>query len=145
MNKIIESGKNIEKLIESAEIRKAYNEFLSLSSEGNKYFNDTQPWKIINENKQRTNNILYVILKLLKALAIFSAPYLPETSILVWKQLNLPGNPTEPGMWTKVMGDFSDEHIIGKPKFLFFKINFVDIKKYKKITSKITPVEELFK
>ena len=145
LSKIIEKKKVIEKLLEKAELRKAYSEILELSSEGNKYINDCEPWVVIKENPKRANDIFYNSTYLLKALAILFAPYIPETSKKVWKQLNLPGSPLSQGVWEDIEKDFGKEHKIGKPELLFKKLEDKQIEEYKKITSQGTDLQELFK
>lgn len=142
---ISEKKKKIEELLEKAEIRKAYSEILELSSEGNKYINDSEPWKVIKENPKRANNIFYNAAVLLKAVVILSAPYLPNTSKKVWKQLNLPGSPLSEGIFEEAEKDFGKEHTIGKPELLFKKLEDKQIEEYKKITSQGTDLKDLFK
>ena len=132
-------------MLEKAEIRKAYSEILELSSEGNKYINDSEPWNVIKENPKRANDIFYNSAFLLKTLAILFAPYLPETSKKVWKQLNLEGSPFSQGVWEEAEKDFGKEHKIGKPELLFRKLEDKQIEEYKKITSQGTDLKDLFK
>jgi methionyl-tRNA synthetase len=145
LNKIQEKKKEIEELLEKAEIRKAYSEILELSSEGNKYINDSEPWLAIKENPKRANDIFYNSIVLLKALAILSAPYLPETSKKVWKQLNLPGNPLAEGIWDEAGKDLGKEHKTGKPEILFKKLEDKDIENYRKISSQGVDLKEFFR
>ncbi len=145
LNKIKEKRKEVGDLLEKAELRKAYFKILELSAEGNKYINDSKPWEIIKENPKRANNIFYVSAFLLKNLAVFFAPYLPETSKKVWEQLNLKGSPASSGMWEKSKEDFDKEHKINSPKLLFKKIEDKEIEEYKKIASRGVDLSELFK
>ncbi len=142
---IQEKRKVIEELMEKSELRKAYSEILKLSSEGNKYINDSEPWKIIKENPKRANDIFYISTFLLKNLALLFAPYLPKTSEKIWKQLNLSGNPNSIGAWEEGKKDFGKEHKINKPELLFKRIEDKEVEEYKKITSQGKDLSELFK
>lgn len=145
LKKIEEKRKSIGDLMERAELRKAYAEILELSSEGNKYINDSEPWNVIKENPKRANNIFYISAFLLKNLAILFAPYLPKTSEKVWKQLNLKGSPSCSGAWEEAEKDFGKEHEINKPELIFKKIEDKEIEEYRKITSQGIDLTELFK
>lgn len=142
---IEEKKKKIGELLEKAELRKAYSEILELCSKGNKYINDSEPWIAIKENPKRANDIFYNSAVLLKALAILSAPYLPEISKKVWKQLNLPGSPLSGGIWDEAGKDLGKEHKTGKPEILFKKLEEKDIQNYRKITSQGIELKDFFK
>lgn len=144
LTKIEESKNKIERLIESSEVRKAYDEILELCSEGNKYIHDTEPWKAIKENPQRANDIYYNGARLLKAVTTFIAPYLPQTSEKVWGQLNLHGSPLDSGAWDASTKNLGKHHKIGKPEILFKKMSNSDIERYRKVSSKIEDLKDFF-
>ena len=138
--------KNIEQYLENVQLKNAFTEILSLSTEGNKYLNLNTPWKSINENPQRTRHVLYLCADLCKTLAVISAPYLPNTSYKIWEQLNLEGKVDEPGIWNFVKDIIIPKnHKINKPKILFSRIEEEDIEKLKKETSNTKNVKELFR
>jgi methionyl-tRNA synthetase len=118
---------------------------LALSSEGNKYVNEMEPWKVFAENPRRANDICYNGLLLLKAVTVFASPFLPHTAEKVWKQLNLKGSPAEIGAWENALKDFGKEHEIGEPELLFTKLEVKDIEKIKAIVSDGVDLKELFK
>lgn len=135
----------IEDSLEKAEIRRAYAGILELSSEGNKYIHDTKAWKALKDDPQRANDIFYNSARLLRGLAIVSAPYLPKTASAVWGQLNLPGSPSDPGIWDSATADLGPEHTVGKAQILFKKITDADVESYKSRTSKAVNTADFFK
>ena len=142
---IIESYKTkIEDSLEKAELRKAYSEILALSSEGNKYINATEPWKVLTEDPKRANDICYNAILLLKAVTVFLAPFLPRTAERVWKQINLKGSPLEKNAWQNSLKDFGKKHEIGEPEILFNKLGTEDITRVKGIVSNGVNLAELF-
>ncbi|MBW6442261.1 methionine--tRNA ligase [Patescibacteria group bacterium] len=145
IEKITEKKKKIEGLLERAELRKAYSEILDLSSEGNKYINDTQPWVVLKENPSRAKNIFYTAIILLKALTILIAPYLPKTSKRVWNQISLKGSPLSSGIWEEIGKDLGEKHKIRKPEILFEKLTNEQIKKYREVSSQGTELKDFFK
>ena len=145
LKNVSEKIKTIEKLYEKCELRKAYAEILGLSTLGNKYINDTEPWVAINKNPQRANDILYISAALLKDVTILVSPYLPKTSQKVWSQLNLQGSPLDKNMWDNLGKDLSEKHKINQPEILFKKITESQIEDYKKRASKGIDLKEYFK
>ena len=88
---------------------------MDLSRIGNKYLTDTEPWKIIKEDKERAKTILYVSLQIVCNLAILSSPFLPFTSNKIFKLLNVK---------TKIWDDIDKEilksgHKINESEHLF--------------------------
>lgn len=144
LEKISEKREEIGQLLEKGEIRKAYSEILALSSEGNKYINDTEPWVAIKRDSQRANDIFYNSAILLKSLAILSAPYLPQTSKKIWVQLNLSGSPHDTGIWETAGNDLGKNHKISKPDILFKKLTDNQIEKYRKKASQRTDLRGYF-
>ncbi len=144
LEKIAEKKERVEQLLERAELRRAYSEILELSSEGNKYINDTEPWIAIKNDPQRANDIFYNSAVLLKSLAILSAPYLPQTSQRIWSQLNLSESPLNDGRWNSVGKDFGERHQINKPEILFKKLTDDQIEECKDKASQGTDLKEYF-
>ena len=56
---------------------------------GNKYLTEEEPWKKFKENKERTEEILVVCLKIIYKLSITGEPFLPFTSKKIFKMLNI--------------------------------------------------------
>ena len=129
-----------DKLIDRAELRQGLRKILSISSEGNKYFDRKAPWKLIKENKEEAEKTLYLCFSLCRTLAILIAPYLPDTSKEIWKQLGLDENAFNKGIWDSA-GEvvIKNQCRIQKPKILFNKLEDPVIERLKAETSKITP------
>lgn len=78
----------IERNIEGYKFREALKEVMNIARLGNKYLADTEPWKVIKSDPERTATILNVALQLATNLAIASEPFLPFTSVKLLKMLN---------------------------------------------------------
>jgi methionyl-tRNA synthetase len=144
LNQIKAYKQKIEDSLENNQIRKAYSEVFELSTLGNKYIHDTEPWVKIKTDKERVNDIYYNGARLLKAVTTYIAPFLPDTAEKVWKQLNLEGSPLSSGAWDSSTEDFGKEHSIGEPKILFQKIKDENIGRYKEIVSNPSSLINLF-
>lgn len=66
--------------IERYRFREASQELLNLARLGNKYLADEEPWKVIKEDKDRVQTIMFVALQIAAALAVLAEPFLPFTS-----------------------------------------------------------------
>lgn len=112
-------GKHIEKLNLGAGLR----ETIKLAKFGNKYFNDSQPWRSIKEDPKRCATTLYVCAQLVRSLAIMLAPYLPSASERLWKFLGLPGSVHEQRWDSAGELGLKPGQKIGKPEPLFGKLS----------------------
>jgi methionyl-tRNA synthetase len=112
-------------LLEKVKIKDALKETLTLSSLGNKYFQEAEPWKNIKEDRKKASNSLYILANLVKDLGILIEPYLPFTAEKIFKQLN-----TEPKKWDN-LGVLSIEkgHKVLQAEVLFNKLVDEDKKK----------------
>jgi len=146
LNSLKEKYKSITDSLEKCEIRKAFFELLALSSEGNKYFNDVEPWNLIKVDSLKAKKRLYLCVVLARALAILSSPFMPKTSQRIWEQLGFSGKSNEFGNWEKaILTSLPKNHLIGNPGILFKQISDQDIENYKLIVAKGVELEEFFK
>ncbi len=117
----------VGKFISKTKFKEGLRVLLELSREGNRYFNDQEPWSVIKENEERCKTILNISLRIVKAVAIAGAPYLPHSMDTLWDYLNQKDSVHEQS-W--------DEHKVGieegtelkEPKPLYKTIDFEDIK-----------------
>lgn len=55
----------------------------------NKYFNTTEPWKVIQENRINCENLCYQYLSLIVNISILLNPFIPSGTNKVAKWLNI--------------------------------------------------------
>lgn len=105
-------------LIESYKIKDSVFEMMNLARAANKYFNDSQPWISIKNNKQACANTINISLQTIFTLAEIFSPVIPFASEKIFKMLN-----SEPVDW-KESGKINLEagHVLGQPEILFTKI-----------------------
>jgi methionyl-tRNA synthetase len=75
--------------IEKFRFREALSFVMDFARAGNKYLAETEPWKTIKEDKERTGTILNIALNLAANLAIVAEPFLPFTSAKIFKMFGL--------------------------------------------------------
>ena len=106
--------------------REALGEMMNLSRLGNKYLTDNEPWKIFKTDPQRVETILNISLQITANLSIVAEPFLPFSAEKLLGMLNL-----KPLKWA-VAGSadlLPAGHQLGKPAFLFEKIEDAEVEK----------------
>jgi len=107
--------------IESSWLQSAANTLIAISRVGNQYLNDKEPWNLMKTDKEKAATIFYVAAQVVKAIAVVSAPFIPDTAEQLWQTLNLPGSVNESN-WNEAVKPLEAGHKIAKPKPLFHKI-----------------------
>ena len=105
-------------LISKFKFREGLVEIIKIAKEGNKYFNDQEPWKELKENTQKAANCLYLCNELSKTIAIILKPYIPKTAA---KILDIMALATDSN-WEDSKIPLEIGHKINKAKPLFKKI-----------------------
>ncbi len=86
---ISKSIKNIEKNYYGLNFNEVVKDILHISSLGNKYFQENEPWKLLNDNREKVRRILGLSVNIAKNLCILLQPILPDFSLKLQEQLNL--------------------------------------------------------
>ncbi|MFH0977683.1 MAG: methionine--tRNA ligase [Candidatus Woesearchaeota archaeon] len=74
---------------EALDLKTAAREIMAISSIGNKYFQDNEPWKLIKTDKARAEQVIGLCLTIAKNLSILARPILPIFSNHLEHQLGL--------------------------------------------------------
>ena len=72
-------GQQAKDQMERVQLREGLKTVLSLGRMGNKYFHDSEPWKVIKTDPEAARLILVALLSLVQDLGQLLSPYLPET------------------------------------------------------------------
>ena len=113
-----EYPEKVSKLFESYKIRDGVLEIMNLARAGNKYFNDSEPWKTVNSNKDKCSSTLYVCLQIIYTLAELFEPVIPFSSKEIFNILN--SSKTD---WDKSgKENLAVGHVLNQPKIIFPKI-----------------------
>ncbi|MCJ7555175.1 MAG: methionine--tRNA ligase [Ignavibacteriaceae bacterium] len=118
LKEISEYPKRISDLFEKYKIRDGVNEIMNLARDGNKYFNDTEPWKTVKSDKEKCGTTLNICLQAIYTLAELFSPVLPFSTEKLFKMLN-----AKPVEW-KESGkpQLKEGHQLKKTEILFPKI-----------------------
>jgi methionyl-tRNA synthetase len=85
---ILETEAAIAQNLEQFKFKEALSELMSFARAGNKFLADTEPWKLVKTDPDKTKNILAVSLDWVYALAIMSKSLLPKTAEKILDMLN---------------------------------------------------------
>jgi methionyl-tRNA synthetase len=108
----------VANLFENYKIRDGVNEIMNLARDGNKYFNDSEPWVAIKSDKEKCGTTLNICLQTIYTLAELFSPVLPFSSEKLFKILN-----SKPVNWSESGKPFLKEgHQINNAEILFPKI-----------------------
>lgn len=118
LKEISEYPKRVAELFEKYKIKDGVNEMMNLARDGNKYFNDSEPWLTVKSDKEKCATTLYICLQAIFTLAELFSPVLPFSSAKLFKILNAkPVNWNESGKPSLIEG-----HQMNNAKILFPKI-----------------------
>ena len=118
LKEISEYPKRVSDLFEKYKIRDGVNEIMNLARDGNKYFNDTEPWKTVKSDKERCGTTLNICLQTIYSLAELFSPILPFSTEKLFVMLN-----AKPVDW-KNCGEpqLKEGHLLNQSEILFPKI-----------------------
>ncbi len=119
MDKIGTTPQVVSDYIESFKFRDGLVEIIKLAKQGNKYFNDKEPWKTVKLDPEKAATCLNICNQLCKTLGILLNPYLPNKSMEILKTLNLDSYTIN---WDFTIEKLSHGHEISQAKPIFIKI-----------------------
>jgi methionyl-tRNA synthetase len=103
--------------------REAVAKTLEISTVGNRYFQDNQPWELVKTDKEKAQRVLTDCVNIVKTVAILVKPILPVFASRVEEQLNLPDL-----KWADV-DRVVENHRIAGAKIILRKIDPIVLKK----------------
>ena len=120
INEMATYPEKVGRSIENYRFREALAEMMNLARLGNKYLTDTEPWKLIKTDPERTATVLNLSLQICANLAVLCAPFIPFTADKMHRIMNLPA------MGWQHAGNANllmEGHVIEKPELLFEQID----------------------
>lgn len=111
--------KAMTEALDTFHFREALKQAMEIARVGNRYLQETEPWKVSKTDMERTATILNVALQICANLAVAFEPFLPFSSEKLCKMLNLSDR-----KWDMLGRDdlLPAGHKLGEPVLLFEKI-----------------------
>jgi methionyl-tRNA synthetase len=125
LKEIEETSKKVAELIEKCNFKQGLRAAMNLAQFGNFYFDQKQPWSLIKNDKETCSTTLHICLKIVKALAVFMASYLPFSSEQIWNILG-EKNSLLTNSWNLAIEDIKVGTPLEKPMPLFKKLDLKD-------------------
>ncbi|HET6404849.1 MAG TPA: methionine--tRNA ligase, partial [Candidatus Thermoplasmatota archaeon] len=113
-------------LLAKVELKKALREIMALAGEGNRYVDEKAPWKLAKEDPEKLKTALHVALRLVRSLAVMSAPFLPHSADQLWRTLGEKGS-VHKARWDAAKDDLDAGQPLAEPQVLFTKLDLKDI------------------
>ncbi len=85
--KIKDTLYEVNQSIHDCSFKKGLRSAMNLAQFGNQYFDKNQPWTLLKTDRNRCATVLHVCLRIIQALAVCTAPYLPFSAERVWRML----------------------------------------------------------
>jgi methionyl-tRNA synthetase len=127
LNAVKEKVEQAAKEIEDGWLQSAANTLIGISRIGNQYLNTKEPWNLMKTDKEKAGTIFYVAAQVVKAIAVVSEPFIPQTAQQLWQTLNLPEDVNR-SSWNDALKPIEAGHKIAKPTPLFHKIDADEVK-----------------
>jgi len=136
IEKIEKKTEEIGKSIENRKFKEGLKKIMELSREGNRYFNDKAPWENLPENKEIAGTTLNISLRLVKALCISAAPYLPHSMETLWDYISQEGSVHDQG-WKEALKPLEPGTRLDEPEPLYETIDLEDMKDTSKLSESL--------
>ena len=129
----LQTVKNMEDAMQRFAPDEALKTLWSFISAGNKFIDETEPWKLAKEDKDAALDIvLRTLWEVLRLTALLVAPFMPEKVTRMWDQLGLEGDPNMHNRCDWQWGCTPNPIKVKKQEILFPRIDIEDWKAKKK-------------
>ncbi len=132
---LAEYPQKVANLIEKYKIKDAVFEVMNLARIANKYFNDSEPWKVIKTDKEKCGTTLNICINIINTLGELFLPIIPFTAKKILDLLN--SNQTNWFESGKL--NLQEGHQFNTPSILFPKIEDEQIEIHKAPVEDTTP------
>ncbi|MEK6874198.1 MAG: methionine--tRNA ligase [Nanoarchaeota archaeon] len=116
-------------LLEQIDLKEALKEIMGISRLANQYFQEQEPWKLMNTHPVRASSVLGVLVNIIKDLSIMIEPYMPSAADKIRHQLGMGHLELS---WNHLgLKDLPQGYHIGTPQILFAKLEDAYVKDLK--------------
>lgn len=139
MHRALENCDEVGRLMDQVDIRDAMSKILAIADLGNGFFQRSQPWKLIKEDKEACEQVIYSCLEVSRKLAILLQPFLPGSSRKILATLGTP----EAG-WEDIRKIPRGFKVASKPEIPFKRLEDEHLEKARKLATRSRSVKEYF-
>ncbi len=110
--------RQVDELVTTCQFKRALKSIMDLAQFGNQFFDKVAPWSLLKSDKAKCGAVLNLNLELVKALAVLSNPYLPNSSEQAWWYLGMQGSLESKGLgWLDEKIPVNQKLVEPKPLF----------------------------
>ncbi len=80
VNQIMGLVDDVERMLDAEQLNVALLKILEISNLGNRYFQNSEPWKLIKEDEAKAKKVLFICANMCKILGILIYPYMPSSA-----------------------------------------------------------------
>ncbi len=106
----------------AVELKKAVRRLLNFAGWGNQTMQEAAPWKLLKQDPAAGTDALYSLMRIVKALAVFMAPYMPDAAQKTWQMLGEEGS-IHNAPWSAATAPLQSGHELPMPQALFRKLD----------------------
>jgi methionyl-tRNA synthetase len=106
--------------VENFRFRRALDSFMGLAEDGNRFLDETAPWKLRKTDLGACGSALFGALQYLPPLSVLASPFIPDLAERLRAMLNLKPRPSGPLLPAETL---PPGHPLGPPDVLIEKIN----------------------
>lgn len=122
---IVKTVEEVGVSIKACRFKEGIKRIIGLAQAGNQYLNEQAPWNLIKSDRERCATVLHICFKIVKALAVCSAPYIPKSANKIWEMLGYEGN-IDDQKWDEGLKELKKVKL-EKPVPLFKKLELAEI------------------
>ncbi len=122
-------GSDMARSLQQVHLKKAARRLMEFAGAGNQMMQETAPWKLLKQDRAAGEAALYSLLRIVKACAVYMAPYLPEAAQSAWQQLGEDGSIHEAD-WAAALAPLRSGHKLAPAVALFRKLDPKDMPGY---------------
>lgn len=112
--------------LEKVRLKKGVRRLVEFAVAGNVAMQEAEPWKLLKEDRGAGEAALHHMLRWVKALAVYMAPYMPEAAEKTWEMLGEAGS-VHDAAWSDAEAPLRAGHALTQPQALFRKLDPKDI------------------
>ncbi|MDG6981046.1 MAG: class I tRNA ligase family protein, partial [Nitrososphaerota archaeon] len=139
LTKVNSLAADVDRLLGEVRFRDALSKILSIADLGNEFFQRTQPWKLVKEDRDRCEQVIHACLSVCETVAVLLQPFLPGSSEKILSSLGS----SSPSFGMVGKGR-SNIRLGSKPGIPFRKLEDAEIERAKALATKSRPVKDYF-
>jgi len=116
--------KTIEQKMDDFAFDEALKNIWAFISRGNKYIDETMPWKLGKEGDvERLDAVLLTLFEVLRSSCLMVCPFIPQSAQKMWEQLGFDDSPGDFDLADFQWGNLGEEILVRKGEVLFPRID----------------------